>query len=396
MESNILIIGIDGGASKVSAWPVEFDQKKRMFSLGDHKGEISYGTIPGYLPNFKPVPVTGQLQERDNNDFQISDDEEQQGAVYVEACAQAIENVIKGQEDKKLLIGIGMPGLKTPDQRGIEVVANGPRIPQYCDLLEERLRIQGIELANPIKRMGSDADYCGIGENFSSDGLFRDIDHGYYLGGGTGVADAMKLNGELVPFDQAKSWIAKTWEMKNRQSVSLEKFASAGGIQSLYAQKAGRSVSELNEAGIYPMQIAELAEKDDEAAVQTFVEVVENISDLLFERISTLYAGWQNLFDFVNASKPLPNKEHPYQGLHFQRIILGQRLGELFASDSGSGVLAQPLVHSLQKKLNGSTHIKNSDIAEYRDIAKYIKTSKLREAPALGAGIDAFISTYES
>ena len=95
-------------------------------------------------------------------------------------------------------------------------------------------------------------DYCGIGELYASDGSFQNTRNAYYLGGGTGAADALLLRGKLVPFDRIKPWMAKTWELKNHQELSLERFASASGFQFLYSVHSNIPIERLNADNIFP------------------------------------------------------------------------------------------------------------------------------------------------
>lgn len=391
MTDKILLIGIDGGATKVSAWEILYDDRHNTFSLGDANATKSYREIEGYIPDFKPVDLKIQLSERDA-EINILVEEKQQSAVYVEACALAIGELVQKTGISDILVGIGMPGLKTEDKRGIAVVANGPRMLEYSNKLEKRLQDLNIHLVSPVSHLGSDADYCGIGENYSEDGLFRSAVNAYYLGGGTGVADAMKLDGELLTFDNAKSWIAKTWEMKSAEGLPLEKVTSVSGIQQTYAGFAGKPVEELNVAGIYPLQISELAKQGEEAAVKTFEVVNRNLSRLIYERIITLYKGWSGLFDFVNPNRPKLNSVHEHRGKLFDTIIIGQRLGDLFDDVTGREVVKQPILSQLNDLIKHSELLDESAKSHYRNIDLIVKTSKLREAPALGAGIDAFLS----
>lgn len=394
MEQDFLLIGIDGGATKVSGWEVIFDKDKEIFNLGKLNGQKSYREIPGYLADFSPVPVAEQIARRDSGDLRITDEEEQQELVYVEACARVIETLAEQSGKEKILVGLGMPGLKTDDLRGISVVANGPRMVNYSQLLEKRLALKNIQFIAPIHHLGSDADYCGIGENYSADGLFREVDNAYYLGGGTGVADALKLNGKLLPFDQTKDWLAKTWEMKSADGRSLERFTSIGGMQAVYAEIAGKKISELNEQQIYPLQIAGLAAQGEKEAKTMIALAVKNLSLLLFERIVSLYAGSQGSFEFMNPNRPALNSKHPYLNTVFERIIIGQRLGELFESDAGNKELRVPVLEKLDELLQNSPVLDERAKTHYADLNKIIKSSKLREAPALGAGIDAYL-TYK-
>ena len=141
MDNNFILIGIDGGATKVNGWAIQVNDKEDTFTLADVNSERSYRKIPGHIPDFKPVQVTDQLKERDSGNIKPTNDEEQQGAVYIEACAQVIEEIAEKHNKKSVLVGLGMPGLKTENKRGIAVVANGPRMIRYCDQLEKRLSV---------------------------------------------------------------------------------------------------------------------------------------------------------------------------------------------------------------------------------------------------------------
>ena len=394
-NNSFLLLGLDGGATKVSGYQVSVNDSDLTFDLSANHAEKAYSEIPGYLPDFKAVDISTQLKQRDDHSMQLTGSEKQQGAVYVESTAIVVEELVQQSANNRVLVGLGMPGLKTPDKRGIEVVANGPRILNYASLLEKRLELANIELIAPINQIGSDADYCGIGENYAKEGLFRDVENAYYLGGGTGVADALKLKGKLVFFDQIKPWMAKSWEMKTEDGHSLERFASAGGIQNLYAEIAGKDVTDLNRQKIYPLQIAAMAAEGDEAARKTFDMVVKNLSLLLFERISTIYASWQGLFSFVNPNRPALSTKHDYLGTLLDRIIIGQRLGELMDSEAGRTILRKPLIEQLSRLIASAGALDTTAKQHYENPENIIVTSKLRAAPALGAGIDAYLD-YQS
>ncbi len=308
----------------------------------------------------------------------------------MEACALVIEDLVKQSGKKNIIVGIGMPGLKTHDKRGISVVANGPRMLNYADLLEERLVLSDIQLATPVYHLGSDADYCGIGENYSKNGLFKNTDNAYYLGGGTGVADALKLDGKLLPFDQTKDWIAKSWELKSESGKSLERFASASGIRSIYSEISGRDMETLDTLRIYPLQISEQAEQGDITSEKTFALVADQISLLLYERISTIYNGWKSTFSFMNEKRPQLKIGHPFISTLLEQIIIGQRLGEIMQTDHGKVTLYHPLIERLNELILESEHLDVKAKNHYMQLDQIIVISQLREAPALGAGIDAW------
>jgi predicted NBD/HSP70 family sugar kinase len=400
MKTDFTLIGIDGGASKVSAWILKYDATDDTFFLTDEHAELNYSTLPGHIPDYKPVSIDIQLDEFKNDRISSSADELQQAETYIEACARVVISLFQTAGSVPVLIGLGMPGLKTQDKRGIAVVANGPRIVQYATELENKLMKADIDLLAPLAHIGSDADYCGIGEKYARDGSFRNVKNAYYLGGGTGAADALLIDGKLIPFDQTRSWLAKTWELKNEPGLSLERYASASGLQHIYSMKSGISIDELNEQKIYPPIIANRALEGEQAAKDTFSDVSRYLAALFYERIESLYCGPQKRFDFVNPGRQDLNSEHPYKKYVFDRIVVGQRLGDLLTSRSGNQVLTQSLVARLSELIDQSETLPEAAKEHYLHVKKLknerLVFSPLREAPALGAGIDAFLEYKKS
>ena len=382
-----ILIGLDGGATKVSAWQIE--QTLKGFVLGSIHSEKTYSSFPPFNPEFTPVDIQTQLEEI-NSSIALTDSEQKQGQAFIHAFTDTISEL---SSDEEIIIGIGMPGIKTTDGRGIAAMANGPRIPKFCDELEKALSEKSIKLAKPIYHLGSDADYCGLGEEYADTGLFKSVENAYYLGGGTGAADALKLEGNLISLDETKSWLLKSWEMKNNDNIPLERYASAGGIQSIYSTYSGKSISSLNRDKIFPNIILDLADQGDEAATETFSDISFNLAELLFERIETIYSGWEGRFGFVNPNRETPSSQHPFIGTTLDRIIIGQRLGTLLESSEGLGIFWEPFVYHLTQLINESYHINSIAKSAYLNKKQLnqnlIQISMLRDAPALGAGIDA-------
>ncbi|MDP5958111.1 MAG: hypothetical protein QGF82_05115, partial [Candidatus Marinimicrobia bacterium] len=150
-----ILIGLDGGATKVSAWQIE--QTLKGFVLGSIHSEKTYSSFPPFNPEFTPVDIQTQLEEI-NSSIALTDSEQKQGQAFIHAFTDTISEL---SSDEEIIIGIGMPGIKTTDGRGIAAMANGPRIPKFCDELEKALSENSIKLAKPIHHLGSDADYCG-------------------------------------------------------------------------------------------------------------------------------------------------------------------------------------------------------------------------------------------
>ena len=397
MNEDLLLIGLDGGATKVNGWNIEIADGE--FVMGKHNCVVSYHEFNGFSKKFIATDIPKQLKEFQADRIKPGKKETKQGAAFVEAAAEVILKLVRKSGNNKVLVGEGMPGLKTADKRGIAVMANGPRILDYCDHVEAILKDYNIEFVKPIAILGSDAFYCGIGEEYAQEGQFKNIDNSYYLGGGTGAADALKLGGKLVSLDDIKHWFVKTWEMKNQDGLSLEKCASAKGIQEIYGKYCGKTVAELNKKDIYPMDIREKALANEKAAIKTFEVLAENLAMLFYERITTVYAGWNNIFSFVNPNRAIPEPEHPYIGTLLNSIIIGQRLGDLFHVAQDDNLLWHPFFQRLSYLIRKSD-ILDDKAKEYycpKDIfnQKLLVISKLREAPALGAGIDAYL-TYKN
>ena len=388
----MIIIGIDGGATKISGWQVLHDEKTGLFTLGDENIQKKYSEYDSFIGNFKPVDLKIQLDEL-NSGINLTEEEIRQGSAYINAAADVITEFSRHHQGQKLLIGFGMPGLKTPDKRGITALMNGPRMPHFLEDIEKIVLSRGVELYSSISHLGSDADYCGIGEEYSSSGMFKDVGNAYYLGGGTGVADALKLAGKLVTFDSARYWIAKAWEFKTKSGLSMERYASASGIQYIYSTYSGIEVEKLNKNHFYPPQILHAALKGEKAALDTINDISANIANLFFERIVTIYLGWKDTFDFVNPNRDSLKKEHPYSGTFVERIIVGQRLGDLLEESKDTGLLWDQILEDLNILLSRADDAKLKDyyLKNGKFNSEVIKISKLREAPALGAGIDAFL-----
>ncbi|MBT3216465.1 MAG: hypothetical protein HOC47_04725 [Candidatus Marinimicrobia bacterium] len=385
--NNPAIIGIDGGATKVSASRIK--QSSAGFTLGRDQSQKIYSDFPGFDPGFTPVNIDSQLKEMYSGII-LTDAEQIQEKAIIGTFVETISEINIGEQ---IIIGIGMPGLKTVDVRGIAAMANGPRMPHFCDNLEQILSQKGLQLAKPIHHLGSDADYCGLGEEFAADGLFKAVTNGYYLGGGTGTADALKLKGKLVPFDDTKAWLLKSWEMMNQDQIEMEQFASTGGIQSIYSTYSGISIESLNADGINADVILKRAIQKEEPALKTFADVSFNLADLLFERIETIYSGWEGRYGFVDPNRGTPSSKHPYLGIILDRIIIGQRLGALLESSKGYGILWEPLIHQLRNLIKKSDRLHTDAKAVYLDNLQInpelVKISTLRKAPIIGAGIDA-------
>ena len=386
------LIGIDGGATEAKAHHIEIQgaAEAPVFKLGESQSLRKYEKIG----DFAPLPVPEQLKQRDENNLQLSAAEKEQAELYIEAVAQVVKDVCAGTgRNRRVLIGIGFPGLKTPDGRGINVILNGPRMPKFLDRLGEKLQEGGIELVQPIARLGSDADYCGIGEQFAEGGMFGDVNNAYYAGCGTGVADAMKINGKLVTFDSAKEWIQKAWQMNCPLGVTSEKVVSAKSMNMLFATFMGVEGDILVNAARWPQ---DEAIQGNALAKYVMNTVATILADLLFERLQTVACG-RHAISWRGPNYIALKTDHPYRGTFLDRLIIGQRLGHVFCEDRYQDVFRRPLLEAFSALLHsrGNKELKGRYLKPNGQVVDgLVVGSRLRAAPAIGAGVAAYEAAF--
>ena len=390
-EKEYIIIGIDGGGSKVSAGIIE-SKDISTFTIKSLSQQY-YNERSEFNSDFSPVAMDIQLNEYNTEEYNVTNDEVLQGNAIIESFHNSIINL---NIDKPILMGIGMVGLKTKDLRGIGAIANGPRIPKFCIQLENVLHKSNIHLYKPIQYIGSDADNCGIGEEYGKDGLFKDIQNGYYIGGGTGTADALKLKNELIPFDSISSWIAKSWEILNENNISMEQYTSLKGIQSIYSNYSEIPINELCNESIYANEIFSRALKNEQAALLTCADITKYMSTLIVERVETIFSCWQNKFGLLNPKHSLLINNHPYKNNLLERIIIGQGLGKLFHLSKNTPLLWDPLHNNIYDMIQKSRVLPSEAkkfLFENGTLKKgFIMTSNLDNSALLGAGVTAIYS----
>lgn len=381
----VLLIGVDGGATNVRAHQVHVDTNNvgDRFYLGQASSQLRYPPS-----DFVPIPLQRQLDEQGAGRMLLSSTEAKRGSEIAATMAQAVINVARESEGSadQVILGIAMPGLKTAEGRGIAVLNNGPRMPRLAKTIETSLEEAGIVLVKPIHRLGSDGDYCGMGEQFALDGLFRDVDHAYYLGGGTGLAESLKLGGKLVTFDQAHLWIAKAWQMQSTQDKTFEQLASAKAINDRYREQS-RTVETGEETSRFP---EELALQGDRVALHLLATAAQALAELIFERIACVYRGRSSSDPFGVNDASLAT-DHEYRGTLLERIVLGQQIGRIYAEPRFASVFRNELDRSLAARIGNDQDedIQSRYLSGDRLQVGMVVPSRLPAAGALGAAIDA-------
>ena len=209
LERNDYLIGIDCGASKVLLQSAKINSSRTIISKGQYCKEYVYSSHPDWDPSYLPIPLDVQIEENNNKSILISKAERRQGDIIVKLLQDIIENISGSQ------IGICFPGIK--DDYGVTILANGPRIPKLLTRLSK------------VDTLYNDSDCCITGEMVSDIGKMNDIHNGIYIGGGTGIADGILLDGKIINLNNDNN-PKKSWELRLPQGVNVESYLSPGGM----------------------------------------------------------------------------------------------------------------------------------------------------------------------
>lgn len=252
--------------------------------------------------------------------FALGEERAERGGPQVEGAAAGIVEVARAAGAARVFFGMGMPGVKTPDGRGIASSRHGPEDVDFLDRVEALVRAAGVALLQPCERLDSDGYLCGVGEDLGEDGSFGDVRDAYYVGGGTGVAECMKLDGRVAALDELG--IPRAWELGFEERISV------AGLNLRF----GGHPEEAGDAGLPEL----------EETARAFAELVHLRNDAL---------------------------------PHLERVVLGQRLALLFAP---------PVLRDLLRRA----------FADEGLDPELLMLSRLRAAPALGAGAAAFARAF--
>mgnify|MGYP001354834450 FL=1 len=188
-----------------------------------------------------------------------------------------LQDIIKNISGSQ--IGICFPGIK--DDYGVTILANGPRIPELLTRLSK------------VDTLYNDSDCCITGEMVSDIGKMNDIHNGIYIGGGTGIADGILLNGKIINLNDDKN-PKKSWELILPQGANVESYLSPGGILKNHNLKYKTKITSLKEL----------------SASQYFEETLGNA-------ITAFDYLLQDRLEFFQRHKQ-----------EIEKIVIGQRLGQ--------------------------------------------------------------------
>ena len=276
--ANLHFTGIDCGGTKVMAQSTTFNSESGLVSPGEFQLEENYSDSPNWNPKFISVHLDLQRQEFAEGNICLTEPEMDQGDVIVET----IQNVIsKSGSDS---IGLCFPGIK--NERGVVIMANGPRI---SDLLE---RIPEID------SLYNDSDCCVLGEWKSTIGKMQNCKNAFYIGGGTGIADGIILNGELIDFNERDD-VKRSWELKIPSGETVESCLSPKVMIDQWNLSQKEKVETLDQ----------LSKKENSKSI--FNKAIEAFLCLVQDRVQFFRSNNSDL----------------------EKIVIGQRLG-MFMADS--------------------------------------------------------------
>ena len=275
---NRQLLGIDCGGTKVLAQSASFDSETGLVSPGEFHLEVNYSDSPNWNPNFIPIHLDLQRQEFSERNIFLTEPEMDQGDVIVET----IQNVIfKSESDS---IGLCFPGIK--NDRGVVIMANGPRIPDLLERIPE------------IDSLYNDSDCCVVGEWKSTIGKIQNAKNSVYIGGGTGIADGIILNGELIDFNERDD-VKRSWELIMENGQSVESCLSPKGM-----------IDQWNFSNKHKVITLDQLSKNEN-------------SKLIFNKAIIAFSYLiQNRIQFFRSNNSI-----------IEKIVMGQRLG-MFMADS--------------------------------------------------------------
>jgi len=290
--NNHLLLGLDGGASKILAQTCTIDPRSSLIIPKQEHHESNYRNSLGFDSGFMPVDLARQKKEAKENNYSFSDQEKNQSVSVIETIAKVIESSVRKKQITQ--VGLCFPGIKTANCDGISIMANGPRNINMLSMINKMLKPK-LDSKISIKSIYDDSECCVIGEWKSSIGKLRDCENAIYIGGGTGIADGVILNNKIVDKD-----IERSWELIMPNGESVEQCLSLGGMLSQWNKEKEKSIK---------------------AIISLFDQAISgnNFANSIIEKAA-------KAFDFLIDKRIEFFQSHNSKP---EKIVIGQRLGNL-------------------------------------------------------------------
>jgi len=357
VRDEAMLVGVDGGATSVRAHVVA-ERGGLLVEVGAAASLDHAELRPADLSDFAPVALEVQRAEHARGAIEPTREEQAESARRARGVARVVAQALRAASGRdgpwRARVGLCWPGLKDAAGAGVLVAKNGPRAPRLLAEIAEALRLANVELAAPLPPLMSDGLACGLGERHSAAGALRGIDHGWYFGGGTGLAEAALLDGRVQTVDQLGPHWKRAWESTSRSfGAGFEDLVSAGGIDAAWRRQGGED------------RAVDAALAGHPAARELLRRGAAALAELCVDRILAV---------------------HAQRGLVLQRIVVGQRTGDWSADprldECWSAVLRAELAALLAQDAPDGVLRQWLPGGERPD---RVVASTLRSAPALGA-----------
>jgi len=323
------VLGLDGGASKILSQLFLINDKNEVLNES-RPFEVSYNSIINFDQSFIPVKLEIQKKESLDKSITIQPKELRQSKVIIDAIMKSIQN-FKNFEISAM--GFCFPGIKTKNIDGISIMVNGPRNLNMLRQLNKKINLE-FDFSINIKNIYDDSLSCVYGEKFSRNGKLNNCSNGIYIGGGTGIADGIVYQNQIIDLTAEKDF-KKSWEIIADDGKSVEENLSLGGLSQKWNSKKIKSLESLTD-------LFAKAQMKDKKAEKILFSAGNAFNLLIKSRIS-----------FFKSKGHYPEK-----------IVIGQRLGVLLNEKN------HPLKNIIQKN-------------NFKDIP--IELSSNRNTAALGA-----------
>ena len=290
--NNPLLLGLDGGATKILAQTSAIDPRSSLIIPKEEHHESNYKNSLGFDSGFMPVDLARQKKEAKENNYSISEQEINQSVSVIDTIVKVILSSVREKQISK--VGLCFPGIKTANYDGISIMANGPRNINMLSLINKMLKPK-LDNGISIKTIYDDSECCVIGEWKSSIGKLRDCKNAIYVGGGTGIADGIILNNKIVDKD-----IERSWELIMPSGESVEQCLSLGGMLSQWNKEKEKSIKAIISLFDHAVSGNNFANNIIEKAAKAFAFLIER------------------RMEFFQSHNTKPEK-----------IVIGQRLGNI-------------------------------------------------------------------
>ena len=309
--SNPILLGLDGGATKVLAQACTIDHKSSLITPIGGFAESIYHDATTFNPDFSPVDLGQQGKEASSHQYHITEQEVKQSESIVETIARTIR-AFEGV-NKISLMGLCFPGIKTPKLDGISIMANGPRNIKMLSMINNKIK-PNEHRKLIMTEIYDDSECCLIGEWKSSIGKLQNSKNAIYIGGGTGIADGIILDNKIVDLRNSKN-IKRSWQLTMPTGKSVEYYLSLGGMLNQWGK--GRSIKAMQ-------SLLEHATSGEIVACQIIEDASQAFDHLIKNRISFFHSHGTTPEKIVVGQRLgaiLSDKDNPISKLIFQRNL---------------------------------------------------------------------------